>query len=59
MPFRHYFRFPLIESGRNVLQLPTSLNLVSQALICSEAGSSWRLTRENQQTVAFVTPRLQ
>ena len=59
MPFRHYFRFPLIESGRNALQLPMSLNLVSQALICSEAGSGWRLTRENQQTVAFVTPRLQ
>ena len=58
MPFRHYFGFPLIESGRNVLQLPMSLNLVSQALICSEAGSGWRFTRENQQTVAFVTPRL-
>ena len=42
----------------NVLQLPMSLNLVSQALICSEAGSGLRFTRENQQTVAFVTPRL-
>ena len=58
MPFRHYFSFPLIESGRNVLQLPMSLNLVSQALICSEAGSGLRFTRENQQTAAFVTPRL-
>jgi len=56
MPFRHYFGFPLIESGRHVLQLHISLNLAYQALICSEAGSGWTFTLENQQTVAFVTP---
>ena len=40
MPIRHYFGFPLIESGRYVLQLPVSLNLdCPQALICDEAGS--------------------
>ena len=59
MPFRHYFGFPLIESGRYVLQRRMSLNLdLPQDLICDEAGSGWRFTRENQQTVAFVTPRL-
>ena len=57
--FRHYFGFPLIESGLYVLQGPVSLNLdFPQALIFNEAGSGWTFTRENQQTVAFVTPCL-
>ena len=57
--FRHHFGFPLIESGLYVLQVPVSLNLdFPQALIFNEAGSGWTFTRENQQTVAFVTPCL-
>ena len=59
MPFRHYFGFPLIESGLCVLQVPVSLNLdFPQALILNEADSGWTFTRENQQNVAFVTPCL-
>ena len=57
MPFRHYVGFPLTESGRYVLQLRMSLNLdPPQALICDENASGWTFTRENQQTVSFVTP---
>ena len=57
--FRHYFGFPLIESGLCVLQVPVSLNLdFPQALILNEAGRGWTFTRENQQNVAFVTPCL-
>ena len=57
MLIRHYFGFPLIESGRYVLQRRMSLNLdLPQALICDEAGSGWTFTRENQQNVSFVTP---
>ena len=40
----HYFGFPLIESGRYVLELPVSLNLhFLQALICDEAAAARRL----------------
>ena len=39
MPFRHYFGFPFIESGRYVPQRPMSLNLdPPQAVVCGEAG---------------------
>ena len=57
MPFRNYVGFPLTESCRYVLQLAMSLNLdPPQALIRDEHASGWTFTRENQQTVSFVTP---
>ena len=38
MPFRHYFGFPLIESGRYVPQRPMSLTSIPSNVVCGEAG---------------------
>ena len=55
MPFRHYFGFPLIESGRYVLNDPCYQSRSPSISYAMRMAASERL-RGKIKTVSFVTP---